>query len=53
MEYMQYSQDFKINEYFNLLPPYVRQAILNAYGEIATLGELKECAEHIMNSRLY
>lgn len=53
MDYMQYSQDFQINKYFNLLPPYVRQAILDAYGEITTLGELKECADHIMNSSLY
>ncbi|MDD3193460.1 MAG: hypothetical protein PHE47_06365 [Oscillospiraceae bacterium] len=53
MEYLQYSQDFQINAYFNELPPYVRQAILDAYGEIATLGELQECAGHIMNSGLY
>ena len=53
MDYMQYSQDIQINEYFNLLPPYVRQAILDAYGEISTLGKLQECADHIMNSRLY
>ena len=53
MDFMLYSQDFQINEYFNTLPPYVRQAILDAYGEISTLGELKECANHIMNSRLY
>ncbi len=53
MDFMLYSQDFQINEYFNMLPPYVRQAILDAYGEISTLGELKECANHIMNSRLY
>ena len=53
MDYMQYSQDFQINAYFNALPPYVRQIILQAFGEITTLGELKECADHIMNSGLY
>ena len=41
MDYLQYSQDFQINSYFN------------AYGEISTLGELKECADYIMNSRMY
>ena len=45
MDYLQYSQDFQINSYFNALPPYVRQIILDAYGEISTLGELKECAD--------
>ena len=53
MDYMQYSQDFQINSYFNSLPPYARQTILEAYGEITTLGELKKCADHIMNSGLY
>ena len=53
MDYMQYSQDFQINSYFNSLPPYARQKILEAYGEITTLGELKKCADHIMNSGLY
>lgn len=53
MDYMQHSQDFQINAYFNALPPYVRQIILQAFGEITTLGELKECADHIMNSGLY
>ena len=53
MDYMQYSQDFQINAYFNARPPYVRQIILQAFGEITTLGELKECADHIMNSGLY
>ena len=49
MDYMQYSQDFQINSYFNSLPPYARQTILEAYGEITTLGELKKCADHIID----
>lgn len=53
MDYLQYSHDFEINAYFNALPPYVKQAILDAGGEITTLGEIKKCAEHIMNSGLY
>ena len=53
MDYLQYSQDFQINSYFNALPPYVRQIILDAYGEISTLGEIKECADYIMNSGMY
>ena len=53
MDYLQYSQDFQMNSYFNALPPYVRHIILDAYGEISTLGELKECADYIMNSIMY
>lgn len=51
MDYMQYSQDFQINSYFNSLPPYARQTILEAYGEITTLGELKKCAESYYEQR--
>ena len=66
MDYLQYSQDFQINSYSNALPPYVRQIILDAYGEISTLGELKECADvvdmldkkrfyflHVINDKLF
>lgn len=52
MDYLQYSRIFK-SILFNALPPYVRQIILDAYGEISTLGELKECADYIMNSGMY
>ena len=49
MDYLQYSQDFQINSYFNALPPYVRQIILDAYAEISTLGELKEALGRLAN----
>lgn len=54
MDYLQYSQDFQINSYFNALPAITYgKFILDAYGEISTLGELKECADYIMNSGMY
>ena len=31
MDYMQYSQDFQINSYFNSLPPYARSIRRNYY----------------------
>lgn len=41
MDYMQYSQDFQINSYFNSLPPYARQTILEATAKLLHWAKLK------------
>lgn len=43
--YYRTNPDFR--EYFLSLSPSVRKALLDSDGEISTLGELKQCAEHI------
>lgn len=40
-----------LNEYFNSLPENIQNALAESGVEISTLGELKQCAEHMINSQ--
>ena len=42
-----YRTNPEFREYFLSLSPSVRKALLDFDGEVSTLGELKQCAEHI------
>lgn len=37
-----------LDEYFQSLPPKTKSRIVSSGVQIATLGELKQCAEHLM-----
>ena len=37
-----------LDEYFASLPPKTKSRIVSSGVQIATLGELKQCAEHLM-----
>lgn len=47
-----YQNDPALRGYFNTLPIEVRDRILESGVEIATLGELMQCAEHMMRGEL-
>ena len=40
----------ELNEYFTSLPSNVQDALSESGVEITTLGELMQCAEHMMKS---
>lgn len=45
-----YEQNPELQEYFDSLPEAVRDRLITSGVEIATLGELKQVAEHILQS---
>ncbi len=45
-----YKTNPDLYEYYNSLPPSVQKQIADSGAEIATLGELKQCAEHLLKS---
>ena len=45
-----YLENPELSAYFSSLPPLIRQRLLDSGVEIATLGELQQCAAHFMNS---
>ena len=51
MSYNYYLCNPDLNGYFRSLPPFVRNTLSESGVEIATLGELKQCADHIMLER--
>lgn len=45
-----YENNPELREYFESLPINVKNQILESGVEIATLGELQQCAEHFKNN---
>lgn len=45
-----YKANPDLYEYFNSLPPAVQKQITESGAEISTLGELIQCAQHLMQS---
>jgi hypothetical protein len=49
MTWQYYMNNPDLKEYFESLPVDVQKVLADSRVEIATLGELKQCAEHLMN----
>ncbi|MDD2955298.1 MAG: hypothetical protein PHD67_03155 [Oscillospiraceae bacterium] len=46
--YDAYFFDPALDEYFQSLPPKTKSRLVSSGVRLSTLGELKECAEHLM-----
>lgn len=46
-----YMDNPDLNEYFKSLPEHIQDALSESGVEISTLGELQQCAEHMINSQ--
>lgn len=45
-----YENNEYLNEYYFSLPEHIQEAIAESKVEITTLGELMQCAEHMMHN---
>ena len=50
MSFEYYQNNPELRDYFNSLPSSVKMFLVETGAEISTLGELQQCAEHLINS---
>ena len=49
MSFEYYQSNPELRDYFNSLPTSVKMFLVETGVEICTLGELQQCAEHLIN----